>query len=206
MSVPHSPRRRSVDERQERLQTAAMEYVMHGWSVLPGPACDGLRYTAGHCERPVEGLVPVLPSARTVRQPREVWTWWNLAPYGILARAGEAFDVVTAPTALAIEASAHPWFPLNGCPVAMAPDGARFLVRPGAKLRPELVAHRVSVAEPSALLPLPPTRVLAGSVTWWIRPADVGWRLGDPDAVQAALLDTATRTAAAGSVARGGSQ
>lgn len=176
---------------------------MHGWGVLPGPTCDGLRYTTGHCERPVDGLVPVLPSARTVRNAREVWSWWKLAPYAILARAGEAFDVIAAPTALAIEASCHPWFPLDGCPVAMAPDGVRFLVRLGTALRPELGAHRVSVAEPRRVVPLPPTRVIAGHVTWWVHPEDVGWRLGDPDAVQAALLDTATRTVA-GSGGRSG--
>jgi hypothetical protein len=190
VNVSRVVRRGSADERWELLQAAAVEYVVHGWGVLPGPVCDGVRYSAGHCERPVEGLVPVLPSARTVRNARAVWSWWNVAAYGILARAGEAFDVICAPTALAVEASGHPWFPLGGCPVAMAPDGARFLVRTGAKVWPELVAHRVRVAERGEIVALPPTRVIAGAVTWWVRPEDTRWRLGDPDAVQAALWDT----------------
>jgi len=184
-----------LDERQGRLQTAAMDYVMHRWGVLPGPACDGVRYMKGHSAEPVAGLVPVLPGARTLRNAREVFSWWKLAPYGILARAGESFDVITAPTALAVEASRHPWFPLNGCPVAMAPDGTRFLVHTGARLRPELAAYGVELAAPGTVVALPPTRVLAGVVTWWIRPTDTKYQLGDPDAVQAALLDTRTRTA-----------
>lgn len=194
--MPRVVRRRSGDERCERLRSAAMEYVMHGWGVLPGPACDGLRYMAGHCERPVDGLVPVLPSARTLRNAREVWSWWKLAPYGILARAGEAFDVISAPTVLVVEASGHPSFPLNGCPVAMAPDGARFLVRTGATVRPELAEHRVRVAKRGEIVALPPTRVIAGTVTWRVRPADTAWKLGDPDAVEAALWNAHERSAA----------
>ena len=190
MSVARTVHRGLGDERWERLRAAALEYVVRGWGVLPGPVCDGLRYSAGHCERPVEGLLPVLPPARTLRNAREVWAWWKVAPYGILARAGEAFDVICAPTALAVEASGHPWFPLNGCPVAMAPDGARFLVRTGAIVRLGLAAVRVRVAEPGEIVALPPTRVIAGAVTWWVRPEDTGWRLGDPEMVQAVLWDT----------------
>lgn len=178
---------------QERLRAAAVEYVAHGWGVLPGPTCDGLTYTAGHAPRPVPGLVSVLPSARTLHDAHAVWSWWSIASYAILALAGETFAVLRAPTAVAIEASGRTEFPHGGCPVATASDGARFLVAPGATLWPELAGLRgVELMPPGSALALPPSRVLAGSVTWWINPLETGWRLGDADAVQAALTAALT--------------
>lgn len=175
--------------RQERLQAAAMEYVAHGCGVIPGSACDGLTYTKGHTREKVGDLVPVLPSARTVRDARAAQSRWALAPYGILARAGEAFDVVEAPTWLAVLATGRTEFRQRLCPVSIAPSGAGLLVQPGATLRSELVGMRgVRLAEPGTLVVLPPTRVLHGHVTWWITPQQVQWQLGDADAVQVALL------------------
>lgn len=77
-------------ERQRRLRTVAVECVVRGWGVLSGPACDGLRHVAGHSHRLVDGLVPVLPGARTLHSAREVRSWWTVAPYGIVARGGLA--------------------------------------------------------------------------------------------------------------------
>lgn len=194
--------------RQQRLQAAAMEYGAHGWGVIPGSACDGLTYTKGHTREKVSDLVPVLPSARTVRDVRAARSRWALAPYGILARAGEAFDVVEAPTWLAVSATGRREFRRHLCPVLIAPAGVGLLVQPGATLWSEFVGVRgIRLAEPETLVALPPTRVLHGHVTWWITPQQVQWQLGDADAVQAALLavlaeSAACRTDGAGGEAR----
>ncbi|MFD2422204.1 hypothetical protein [Amycolatopsis pigmentata] len=185
----------TVISRQARLQSAALEYVIHGWGVVPGPACDGVRYTAGHCDRVVRGLVPALPSGRTLRDARVVWSWWRVAPYGVLARAGEDFDVISVPGALAREMSRRVRLSPNGCPVAKGPGGAVFLVRLGAVLRPELAAHGVRVIERGELVALPPTCVLGGTVKWSVHPTATQfmWDLGDAEEMQAALWDTAQR-------------
>ncbi|MFC4003975.1 hypothetical protein ACFS2C_09430 [Prauserella oleivorans] len=178
-----------LDAASSRLQAAAMEYVTHGWGVLPGSACDGLRYTQGHTAAPTYGLVPVWGSGRTTREARRAWGQWNVAPYAILARAGEDFDVLTAPTWLAVEAVGRSQFTASPCPVSIAPDGVRLFVRRGARLWPELADVRgVGLVEPGAVVPLPPTRMVGGSATWWLPPEAVGWHPGDPDAAQAALV------------------
>lgn len=97
--------------------------------------------------------------------------------------------MIEAPAWLAMLATARPEFRRRMCPVSLAPTGARLIVEPGATLRGELAAVRgVAVAEPGVYVPLPPTRVLAGHVTWCVTPAHVAWRLGDGETVQDALL------------------
>lgn len=190
---------------QERLQAAAMEYVMHGWGVVPGSACDGLTYTKGHTREKVANLEPALRSARTVRDVRAARSWWALAPYGILARAGESFDVIEAPTWLAVSANGRPEFRQRLCPVTIAPPGVRILVQLGASLWPELSAARgVQIAAAGTVVPLPPTRMLGGLTAWWIRPAQVNWQLGDADAVQDALCVVLEESRARGANGFGG--
>lgn len=171
----------------ERLRAAAIDYVSHGWAVLPGPAFDGLGYTRGHVPEPVDGLHPVLRSARSLRSVREVWAWWSLAPYAILTRAGDDFDVLSAPTWLAVAGTQRSEFSRHPCPVLISPEGVRLLVAPGVGLLPELAGVRgVELITPGSVVPLPPTR-MRGSVTWWITPDQVDWQLGDPGVVQDAL-------------------
>lgn len=171
-----------------------MEYATHGWGVIPGSACDGARYTKGHTMEPVESLAAVLSSARTLRRARAVWSWWHLAPYGVLARVGEDFDVLHAPTWLATgrEMCARPL-----CPVALSPSGASLLVTVGTRLRDQLVGvPGVEVTALGSVVPLPPTRMLGGRVSWWITPEQTRWSLGDPEGVRDALcaaLDRAGR-------------
>lgn len=161
---------------------------MHGWPVAPGPACDGLAYTRGHTRERVPTLEPVLRSSRTVRDVRVVRSWWTLAEYAVLARAGEAFDVIEAPTWLAVMATGRPEFREHLCPVSLTPAGVRVLVEPGAVLRDELAdARGVQVTETGTWVPMPPSRMVPGAVSWWIRPEQVAWRLGDAEAVQNAL-------------------
>lgn len=163
---------------------------MHGWGIVPSSACDGLVYSKGHTRDRVAGFGSALPTGRTVRSARAAYSWYALAPYGIAARAGEDFDVLHAPTWLAVLATGRNEFRQHLCPVALAlaPSGVSVLVRPGAQLRDELAAVRgVEIAPPGELVPLPPTRLVGGRVTWWITPQQVDWRLGDPDTIQAAI-------------------
>lgn len=46
---------------------------------------------------------------------------WKILPYGVLARTGEAFDVITAATASTETAIGFAWISLRGCPAAMIP-------------------------------------------------------------------------------------
>lgn len=185
---PHMGARPVLSAGHARLRDAAIDYVAHGWGVIPGSACDGLTYTKGHTREEVGTLGPVLPSSRTLREAHAVWSRWHLAPYGILGRTGEVFDVIEAPTWLAVRATGRAELGHRMGPVSLAPTGARFLVEPGATLRGDLAAVRgVGIAEPGTLVPLPPTRVLHGQLTWWITPEQTRWGLGDSHTVYAAL-------------------
>lgn len=164
-----------------------MEYVAHGWGVIPGSACDGMTYTKGHTREQIGVLAPVLPSARMLREAHEVWSRWHVAPYGILAPAGETFDVIEVPTWLATLLTGRAESK-RLCPVLLAPAGARLFVEPGATLSLELTTMGgVRVADAGALVASPPTRVRGGQVSWWVTPQQVGWGLGDSQVVQNAL-------------------
>lgn len=142
----------------------------------------------GHTRERPRTLEPVLRSTRTVRDVRVLRSWWTLAEYTVLARAGEAFDVIEAPTWLAVMATGRREFRDRLCPVSLTPAGVRILVEPGVVLRDELAGTRgVQVTATGSWVPMPPSRMLPGSVSWWIRPEQVSWRLGNADAVQDAL-------------------
>lgn len=178
-----------LSPQQEGLQEVAIEYTMHGWGIVPASACDGLVYSDGLTRRRVAEFAPSLPSGNTVRSARTAHSWYALAPYGIAARAGEDFDVLHAPTWLAVLATGRPEFRRHLCPVALSPSGVSVLVQPGVPLQERLARERgVELAPPGSLVPLPPTRLVGGRVTWWVTPRQVQWRLGDSATVQAAIL------------------
>lgn len=181
------PPARQIPSRTDA-QPAKVQSTEHGWPVAPGPACDGLAYTRGHTRERLLTLEPVLRSSRTARDVRVVRSWWTLAEYTILACAGEAFDVIEAPTWLAVMATGRPEFRERLCPVSLTPAGVRMLVEPGAVLRDDLADVRgVQITEAGSWVPMPPSRMLPGSASWWIRPEQVAWRVGDADSVQHAL-------------------
>jgi hypothetical protein len=63
------------------------------------------------------------------------------------------------------------------------------LVRPGAALRPELATRPDTVLHgPRSWIPAPSTRTPAGRVRWLVDPITAGWRLPEPQAVQALLI------------------
>jgi hypothetical protein len=130
---------------------------------------------------------PVVTDQRASLDPRIVERWWPDRPYTVLTPVGAEFDVC-APTLLAAVATGLPLFRENLGPVAMTPLGARFLVTPGAVPCSDMVGVRgVEIIRRGAFLPLPPSRVVAGSMNWWITPTAAGGRLGNAELVQAAL-------------------
>lgn len=170
------------------LRSAALDYVAHGWGVASALARDGMTFYKGHTRERIGSLAPVLVSARTLRDGHAVASRWRPGPYSIATYVGEDFDVIEEPTRLAALA--------NGCEELRnirirsrsPPSGVRFLVEPGAVVRDDLARVRgVNLADRGTLTPLPPTRVLAGQVTWWITPEQAIWRFGDPTTVQDGL-------------------
>ena len=182
--------RRAVRDADERVRAAAVEYPAHGWGVLPGSVWDGERYIQGHTPVSTDGLVAVRVSAESLRTVREVWSWWSVAPYAVLARAGEDFDVLTAPADLVRRALEVPGSVLRSCPIMRSPRGesARLLVRAGARLWWKLrTVPEVGLFPAGALVALPPTVTSAGVWSWWVAPAACGYRPGLADAAQKAL-------------------
>ncbi|GAB3484807.1 hypothetical protein [Amycolatopsis cihanbeyliensis] len=174
-----------LDQPHHRLRAAAVRYVTHGWRVLPGSVWDGQRYTLGHVPTPVDGLVPVMLSGRSFGQPRQASSWWSVAPYTILARAGADFDVVSAPTPLVGRALQHGALFHAKAPVFGVGARAWLLVRPGFRLRR---VPGVRLAEQGSVVALPPTPLPGGQLRWWTSPEQTGWCPGDGDAAQAALM------------------
>jgi hypothetical protein len=123
-------------------------------------------------------------------EPDVVAGWWAGRPYSVLLATGVAFDVLEilgctamSPAALRTRLAPHG-------PAAVTPSGRlMILVRPGAALRPELATRPDTVLHgPRSWIPAPSTRTPAGRVRWLVDPVTVGWRLPDPQPIQATLL------------------
>jgi hypothetical protein len=176
------------DQGRRRLRLAALSYVERGWPVVPGPLCDGMSYTCPGSPRGVGATGPVVAAHGASLDPRLVERWWADRPHSVLTPVGGEFDVLCAPTLLATVAAGLPMFRENLGPLTMSPQGARFLVTPGAVLDPDMVGQRgVEILRRGAFLPLPPNRLVGGSMNWWITPTAAVGRLGDAETVQAAL-------------------
>jgi hypothetical protein len=189
----------SWDQGRRALRLAALSYVERGWPVVPGPLCDGLRYTRPEYPHVVAAAKPVASTQDASLDSRLVERWWTERPHTVLSPVGVGFDVLCAPTLLATVATGLPVFRENLCPVAMSPQGARFLVARGGVLDEDLAGVRgLEFLAGGEFLPLPPSRVVGGSMNWWITPAAAGGRLGDAKTVQAALR--AARLPALGAV------
>lgn len=179
---------------------AAVEYAALGWRVLPGAVWDGVRYTRGHVPTPTGELEPILPVARASAEPNRVWRWWRRAPYSVLVVVGDPFAAVRVPTALAhqLTGEAGPGSARWWGPIALAPEGAVCLVRPHRWALARLPSlPGVAVLPAGALLPLPPTRIRGGAVTWQVSPTQTGGQPGDPAALLRALRALVTTPAVA---------
>jgi hypothetical protein len=171
---------------QTRLQQAAGDYAhLGGWRVVPGSTWTGTGYTRGHTDRPAREFEPVFP--RPSRDFRRVHSWWKIAPYAVLAVTGEDFDVLSVPLVLGVAATRTAPFRRTMAPASLSPDRVRFLVSPGIPVAPDLFGVELCTA--GELVPMPPSRIRDGALTWWVSPAATGWRPGDSLAVQAALRE-----------------
>ncbi|MCU1687051.1 MAG: hypothetical protein JWQ81_7790 [Amycolatopsis sp.] len=180
--------------RRDVVRSAAVNYAAHGWGVLPGTVWHRGRYTLGHAPTVAPGLEPVMLSARTLRDAREVWSWFSIAPYAVLARVGEDFDVLTAPATLVCTALDVPGSAVRRCPIILTGTGsANLVITRNSRLRYDLrPVPGVALVPPRAFVALPPTLVDGDTAEWLIAPSEVSYRPGLAGAVQAALAAAAT--------------
>jgi hypothetical protein len=184
------------------LRRAALRYAAHGWPVTPGACLTGHRFACDHPGCPIMGCHPATPSWEddAGADPARVAHWWRHRPYAVLLATGWKFDALEVPAALGIRVLGatrlhagvlgHERPDVRG-PVAVTPAGRwMFLVRPGAALcseldsRPDVVRH-----SRGSWIPAAPSRTPDGPVRWAVAPDQVHWRLPDPVAVQAMLVD-----------------
>jgi hypothetical protein len=171
-----------------RLQEAACDYAhLAGWQIVPGSTWTGAEYTRGHTNRIAGEFEPVFP--RPTRDVRRLHSLWKIAPYSVLTPTGRAFDVISVPLVLGVAATRTAPFRRSIAPASLSPDRIRFLVRPGLPLAPDLPGVELCAA--GECVPLPPSPVRGGALTWWISPVATDWLPGDPLAVQAALREAA---------------
>jgi hypothetical protein len=171
-----------------RLQQAACDYThLAGWQIVPGSVWTGSEYTRGHTDRAAGEFEPVFP--RPTRDVRRVHSLWKIAPYSVLTPTGAMFDVVSVPLVLGVAATRTGPFRRSLAPASLSPDRVRFLVLPGHPLAPDLPGAELCTA--GEVVPLPPSPVRGGALTWWVSPVATDWVPGDPLAVQAALRQAA---------------
>ena len=171
-----------------RLQQAACDYThLADWPIVPGSVWTGTQYVRGHTDRPAGEFEPVFP--RPTRDVRRVHSLWKIAPYSVLAPTGTAFDVISVPLVVGVAATRTGPFRRRIAPAALSPDRIRFLVLPGIPLAPDLPFAELCTH--GECVPLPPTPVPGGALTWWVSPVTTDWQPGDSLSVQAALREAA---------------
>lgn len=191
-----------------RMRRAALRYAAHGWAVTPGARLDGHRFDCDRPGCPIMGCHPAIESFQDYASTdiAQVTAWWRRRPYTVLLATGLAFDVLEVPAALGLRVlgAARLHAGVHGRqetdtrgPVAVTPGGGRwmFLVRSGAPLREELL-QRLDVVRHGrgSWIPAAPSRMPEGPVRWAVSPDEARWRLPDPAAVQAMLVDALAAT------------
>lgn len=151
----------------DRIGDAALGYAWHGWPIAPG----------AHPTPGQHGSWPVpLAAALPYRGPmgtNDVARCWHHHPHAVLLAAGLSIDVLAVRQPLA----SHLLDTLGEHgPIAALPDGW-WLVFVEAGQPPEpLPGHTMRYHGPGSWVPLPPTRLGQGQLTWYIDPASTGWR------------------------------
>jgi hypothetical protein len=168
--------------RDARLRRNAVQLASHGWPVIPGAAlvadrfcCGPVCHTVGLHPRFVHsGGVPADVARVALTDPDLAREAWRDTASAVLLATGVVFDVLEAPAWLAAAAGRRV---LLG-PVALTPTGRwMYLIRPGARLRPELAGlPDVVLHGEGSWIPAPPTVTPQGRVRWVVSPDEVDWR------------------------------
>lgn len=183
---------------------AAIQFIEHGWPVLPGSVFDGRRYVVPSTRRPTGCLQPLVPIDQASVEVRTVANWWrmqtSLVP-SVLIVTGPMFDAVAVSRDLAVEAVQTDAFRDVPGPVIMRADEGRayFLLRCGERVPPPEDARPTVVeAVPSGRwLAAPPTRTAVGGVSWLASPQGAGWAPVEAAVLSEALHIALPRTATA---------
>jgi hypothetical protein len=151
----------------DRIGEAALGYAWHGWPIAPGAhAAPGWR---GGWPVPLAAALPYRGPMGT----NDVARCWHHHPHPILLATGLSIDVLAVRAPLASQLLDT--LGEHG-PVAALPDG-RWLVFVEAGQPPEpLSEHPMRYHGPGSWVPLPPTRLGQGHLTWHVDPASTGWR------------------------------
>jgi hypothetical protein len=190
-----------------RLRRAALRYASHGWAVTPGARLDGHRFDCDRPGCPIMGCHPAIESWEddASADAAQVSVWWRRRPHAVLLATGQTFDVLEVPATLGLRVlgvarlhagvHGHRRADARG-PVAVTPGGRwMFLVRPGVPLRAELDCRLDVVRHgPGSWVPAAPSRMPDGPVRWAVSPDEARWRMPEPAAVQAMLVDALAAT------------
>jgi len=181
---PSRPLRRAV------LRRAATRYAEHGWDVVPGACLAGDRFVCDEAGCHAVTCHPASASweAAAGHDTATVRAAWRRRPYGVLLASGRGVDALEVTAGLGRFALGQ----AQG-PVAVAPSGRWvFLVRPSRRRHRELLDRSdVVLHSANSWVVLPPTPLPGGRMRWEVDPDEVGWRLPDPDDLQALLLTAA---------------
>lgn len=172
-----------------KLVGAAREYAAAGWPVAPGAWWDDAesRYRCAQPGCVTQGLHPTVPDVDSVLRrcmvnvgraavtdPGLVACRWDRRPFAVLMPTGQVADVLELAPSIAprVVAASPPG------PVAALPDGRVLLfTEVGTAPDPELVGHGALHHSHGSWVPLPPSRLATGRVTWLRSPRVAGWRL-----------------------------
>ena len=177
------------------LLRATTHYAEHGWDVVPGACLAGGRFV---CEEAGCHAVTCHPAnasweAAAGHDSAKVRAAWH-RPYGVLLATGRGVDVnLYAPgSRLGLHQDGEE---PSAAPVVTISLGDDCVFRMAGVDRRTSPFTDVVLHSANSWVVLPPTPLPDGRMRWEVDPDEVGWRLPDPDALQALLL-TAARTLA----------
>ena len=151
----------------DRIGDAALGYAWHGWPIAPG--AHPTPHRRGSWPVPLAAALPYHGPMST----NDVARCWHHHPHAVLLATGGSIDVLAVRQPLATQLL-HT-LGEHG-PIAALPDGQwLFLVEAGQPPE-QLPGHPMRYHGPGSWVPLPPTRLGQGHLSWHIDPASTGWR------------------------------
>jgi hypothetical protein len=151
----------------DRIGDAALGYAWHGWPIAPGAYPTPCR--RGGWPVPLAAALPYHGPMST----NDVARCWHHHPHPILLATGGSIDVLTVRAPLASQLLDT--LGEHG-PIAKLPDGQWLLFVEAGQPPEPLPGHPMRYHGPGGWVPLPPTHLEQGQLTWHIDPASSGWR------------------------------